>query len=88
MKYVRLGKIGEYQIFFDTYFPLYIIGFCVCMGTFDSEKTFAYLKQCPAEPIGKLRYNILLRCTCKDLCMKCQTCCADMYECIFSFSHK
>ena len=42
-------------------------------GKCRSEKTciFAYIMQCPTESIGKLRYNILLQCTCKILRMKC-----------------
>ena len=44
---------------------------------------FAYLMQCPTESIDKLRYNILLQCTCKVLCMKYQTSCTDILQCIF-----
>ena len=34
--------------------------------------------RCPTESIGKLRYNILLQCTCKMLRMKHQTYCTDI----------
>ena len=44
---------------------------------------FAYLMPCQTDSIGKLRHNILLRCTCKILCMKRQTCSTDIFQCIF-----
>ena len=60
------------------------------MGKFGSEKVvrFVYLMHCPTESTGKLRYNILLRCTCKILCMKNQICCTNILQCIFSCSPK
>ena len=49
---------------------------------------FAYMMQCPTVSMGKPRYNILPHCTCKIQCMKLQTCCTDIFQFIFSCSHK
>ena len=91
LKYATRGKICKYMgyKFSDTYFPVYILGFCPYTGKLGLKKTFifAYLMQCPTESNGKLRYNILLlRCTCKVLSMKCQTCCTDIFQSISSGS--
>ena len=62
MKYATLRKIYQYNVFSDTYFPVYVLGFCPYAGKFGSRKTFtiAYLIQCPTQSIGKLRCNIFL----------------------------
>ena len=76
-------KYGNILVLSDTYFQIYV-AYMAQWKPF----IFAYLTQCPAESIGKLKYNVLLQCTCKILRMKRQTCCTDMFQCIFSCSHK
>ena len=62
----HLVKYANMEVFSDTYFPLYALGFCPYTGKFGSDKIFifAYLMQCQTESIGILRYSILLRYTC------------------------
>ena len=82
-------KYGVIRVFSDTYFCVYVLGFCPYIGKCGLEKiyTFAYLLQCLTESISSLGYNILLQCTCKILHMKHQTCCNNILQCIFSSSH-
>ena len=69
MKYVTLGKICKYTDFFWYVFSVYLLRFCPYIAKFGLERTFifSYLKQCPTESIGKLRYYVRLHCTCKIL---------------------
>ena len=73
------------RVFSDTYFFVYALGFCPFTEKFGSEKNFifAYIMHCPIGSMGKLRYDIILYCTRKILCMKHQICCTDIFRLIF-----
>ena len=62
-------KYANIRVFSDTYFLVCVLGFYSYTWRFGLEKTFisVYLMQCPTESFSKLKYNILLHCTCKIL---------------------